>query len=360
MELFSCKTEIVAGAGSVSRLEKFGAKRLLMVTDPYFQKDGTAQRIAQAARAEAVEIFDQVTPDPTVELAAAGSARVKAFRPDLIVALGGGSAMDCAKAMAYFGGGSYHLAAIPTTSGSGSEVTDFAILTHNGTKHPLVDEKLRPNLAILDPDLLKSLPNGLIADSGFDVLAHALEACCAKKSSCFTDSLARDAFQRGLTALPKSFGGNQSARLEMHKAATMAGLSFSHAGLGLCHALAHALGGAFHVPHGRLNAILLPAVLECNAPAAMGQYATMARAAGVAASSDTMAVRALKNRLISLRRELGLPQTLAQAGVDIPKLRRQEQAIVESALADPCCETNPIQPEAHMIRSILSQVMGHG
>ncbi len=360
MERYSCKTEIIAGTGSVSRLADLGAKRLLLVTDPYFQKDGTARRVAQAAQTPAVEIFDRVIPDPTVELAAAGAARVKEFQPDLIVALGGGSAMDCAKAMAYFGGGNYRLAAIPTTSGSGSEVTDFAILTHNGIKHPLVDEKLRPDLAILDSDLLQKLPRGLIADSGFDVLAHALEACAATNRGSITDSLARESFRMAMSALPKSFAGDTSVRLEMHKAASMAGLAFTQAGLGLCHAMAHALGGAFHVPHGRLNAILLPAVLDCNAPSAMGAYAAMARAAGFSANSDTMAVRAMKNGLVRLRRELDLPETLSQAGVDIKKLREQEQKIVEAALSDPCCQTNPVKPEAHMVRAILSAVLGRG
>jgi alcohol dehydrogenase class IV len=360
MERYSCKTEIIAGPGSVSRLAELGSKRLLLVTDPYFQKDGTAHRVAQAAQSPAVEIFDRVIPDPTVELAAAGAARVKEFRPDLIVALGGGSAMDCAKAMAYFGGGNYRLAAIPTTSGSGSEVTDFAILTHNGVKHPLVDEKLRPDLAILDSDLLQKLPRSLIADSGFDVLAHALEACAAANRGSITDCLARESFRMAMSALPRSFAGDTSVRLEMHKAASMAGLAFTQAGLGLCHAMAHALGGAFHVPHGRLNAILLPAVLDCNAPSAMGAYAAMARAAGFSASSDVMAVRAMKNGLVRLRRELNLPETLVQAGADIQKLRVQEQKIVEAALADPCCQTNPVKPEAHMIRGILSTVLGRG
>jgi len=360
MERFSCKTEIIAGAGAVSRLAELGAKRLYLVTDPFFSKDGTAQRIAQAAKAEAVEIFDRVKPDPTVILAAEGAARVKAFRPDLIVALGGGSAMDCAKAIGYFGGGHYRFAAIPTTSGSGSEVTDFAILTHDGVKHPLVDPKLQPDYAILDSDLLQNLPKGLIADSGFDVLAHALEACAATGRSSFSDSLARDSFRMAFHALPKSFAGDKSVRLEMHKAASMAGLAFTKAGLGLCHALSHALGGAFHVPHGRLNAILLPAVLEINASHAGDAYAALARQAGFSESSDTMTVRSLKNGLVRLRRELELPQTLAQAGVDPRQLREREQKIVEAALADPCCATNPIKPEAHMVRSILAGVMGHG
>ena len=360
MEHFSCKTEIVAGSGAIARLADLRAKRLLLVTDPFFQKNGTAQTVARAAKAESVEIFDQVVPDPTVELAAAGTARVKDFRPDLIVALGGGSAMDCAKAMAYFGGGNYTFAAIPTTSGSGSEVTDFAILTHNGVKHPLVDEKLRPDLAILDSELLQELPKGLIADSGFDVLSHALEACCAGNRGSVTDALARESFRMAFQFLPRSYAGDKSVRLEVHKAASMAGLAFTQAGLGLCHAISHALGGAFHVPHGRLNAILLPAVLECNAPAALGDYAAVARAAGISASSDVMALRGLKNGLIRLRQELDLPQTLAQAGVDVRKLREQEQKIVEAALADPCCETNPVKPEAHMVRQILAGVMWHG
>ena len=360
MEHFSCKTEIIAGAGAVGQLAELRSNRLLLVTDPYFQKNGTAQAVARAAKAETVEIFDRVAPDPTVELAAAGASRVKAFQPDLIVALGGGSAMDCAKAMAYFGGGSYRFAAIPTTSGSGSEVTDFAILTHNGIKHPLVDENLRPDLAILDSDLLQELPKGLIADSGFDALSHALEACCAGNAGSCTGALARESFRMAYHALPRSYGGDKSVRLEMHKAAAMAGLAFTQAGLGLCHAMAHALGGAFHVPHGRLNAILIPAVMECNAPAALGAYADMARAVGITASSDVMALRGLKNGLVKLRRELGLPQTLAQAGVDLRKLREQEQKIVEAALADPCCETNPVEPEAHMVRQILQDVMGRG
>ena len=360
MEMFSCKTRILSGSGSIAALADFSPKRLFLVTDPYFMKNGIALDVVKQAKAENYEIFDGVMPDPTVELAARGAARVKDFRPDLLVALGGGSAMDCAKAMAYFSGVSCPVAAIPTTSGSGSEVTDFAILTHDGVKHPLVDEKLRPELAILDDSLLQQLPKSLIADTGFDVLAHALEACAGTKGGSMTDALARESFRMAYAALPKSFAGDKSVRLEMHKAASMAGLAFSQAGLGICHALAHALGGAFHVPHGRLNAILLPAVLECNASYALGKYAALARAAGFSASADTMAVRALKNGLIGLRRELELPQTLAQAGVDLRKLREQEQQIIHAALSDPCSETNPVKPEAHMLRGILSQVSGRG
>ena len=358
MDEFDCRTRIISGAGAVRHLADFGAKRLFLVTDPFFYQNGTAQRIGAEAKAEQVEIFADVKPDPTVELAAEGTARLRAFGPDLIVALGGGSAMDCAKAMAYFAKGNARLVAIPTTSGSGSEVTDFAILTHDRVKHPLIDRRLKPDMAILDSDLLQELPPSLIADAGFDVLAHALEAYVAKGAGVFTDGLAREAFRIAYSALPASFAGRTDVRLKVHQAATMAGMAFSQAGLGLCHAMAHSLGGLFHVPHGRLNAILLPSIVSFNASVAGEKYAHIARAAGVGGSADTMAVRNLKNSLIRLRRELKLPETLAQAGVAPRDVWAATGQIVEAALADPCCESNPMRPEDFVIRRILEEVTG--
>ena len=358
MEVFSCKTKIISGAGAISALAEFGAKRVFLVTDPFFAENGLAQKVADAAKAAQTEIFDGVKPDPTVELAAEGTAKLKAFGPDLIVALGGGSAMDCAKAMAYFGKGDYRFAAIPTTSGSGSEVTDFAILTHNRVKHPLVDEKLRPDAAILDSDLLEQLPAKLIADGGFDVLAHALESYVATGSGAMTDLLAREAFSTAFALLPASYAGRKDVRLKIHRAATMAGLSFTQSGLGLCHAMSHALGGMFHVPHGRLNAILLPSVVTVNALGAGKKYGEIARAAGICGSADTVAVRNLKNGLIRLRRELELPDTLAKAGVDPRDVWRRTGEIVEAVLADPCCQTNPVGVEDFLVRRILDEVTG--
>ena len=360
MEDFSLKTRIYAGAGAVSVLETFGAKRLLLVTDPYFMKNGTAQRIAGLSKAEQVEYFDRVQPDPTVALAAEGTARLRTFGPDLLVALGGGSAMDCAKAMAYFSQGTFPLAAIPTTSGSGSEVTDFAILTHDGVKHPLVDRRLRPSMAILDSDLLESLPKSLIADAGFDVLSHALESYVAVNAGAFSDLLAREAFAGAYAALPASYAGQKAVRLKIHLASTMAGLSFTHAGLGLCHAISHSLGGLFHVPHGRLNAILLPSVISCNAHAAQRKYAELSRAAGLGGSADQVAVRNLKNGLIRLRKELELPQTLAEAGISPRELWSKMPGIVAAALEDPCCKTNPMPAEDFLIRRILEEAAGRG
>ena len=358
MEKFSCKTTIYSGPGAVSALKDLGAKRLFLVTDPFFAQNGTAEKIAAAAKADQTEIFDRVQPDPTVALAAEGTARLKAFQPDLLVALGGGSAMDCAKAMAYFAKGSYTFAAIPTTSGSGSEVTDFAILTHEQVKHPLVDGSLRPDVAILDSDLLQELPKSLIADSGFDVLCHALEAYVAKGAGVISDMFAREGFRIAYATLPASYAGRQDVRLKVHQAATMAGMAFTEAGLGLCHAMAHSLGGMFHVPHGRLNAIFMPAVLSCNAHAAGKKYAELSRAAGLGGSADTIAVRNLKNGLVRLRRELHLPETLAQAGVDPRDVWNQVGAIVRAALADPCCASNPVAVDDFMVRRILEEVTG--
>ena len=359
MDEFDCRTKIISGSGTVARLADFGAKRLFLVTDPFFYQNGAANRVAAAAKAEQVEIFSEVKPDPTVELAAEGTARLRAFGADLIVALGGGSAMDCAKAMAFFAKGDAKLVAIPTTSGSGSEVTDFAILTHDRVKHPLVDRRLRPDAAILDEQLLQELPPSLVADAGFDVIAHALESYVAKGAGVFTDALAREAFRGAYSALPASFAGRKEVRLRVHQAATMAGMAFSQAGLGLCHAMAHSLSGLFHVPHGRLNAILLPSVISFNAHVAGAKYAQIARAAGVGGSADSVAVRNLKNSLVRLRRDLNLPETLAQAGVAPREVWQATGEIVKATLADPCCESNPMKAEDFVVRRILEEVTGH-
>ena len=356
---FCCKTKIISGPGAVSALKTMGIKKALIVTDPYFMENGQATRIAKLSGAQ-TDIFCHITPDPTAQLVAEGTARFQALMPDTVIALGGGSAMDTAKAVCYFGGEKTRLIAIPTTSGSGSEVTDFAVLTAGGVKHPIVDPGLQPETAILDSDLLEKLPPALIADSGFDVLSHALEAYVATGAGPITDALAADAFSATFASLPASFAGNRAVRLKIHQAATMAGMAFSSAGLGLCHAMSHALGGLFHLPHGRLNAILLPAVVDVNLHRAGQKYAKLARYAGLGSSADTVAVRNLKNALIRLRRELCLPESLQQAGVDPRLVRKSTPQLVEAALQDPCCKTNPTEVEDYMVRAVLEAVTGRG
>ena len=358
MNRFQAPTQIISGHGAISALAEFHAKRLMIVTDPYFAENGTAAALGAASGAEKVGYFTDIRPDPTVELAAKGTAALRKFSPDVLVALGGGSAIDCAKAMLYFSGSEAVFVAIPTTSGSGSEVTDFSILTHNGIKHPLIDQKLRPRAAILDSSLLKTLPPRLIADTGFDAISHAVEAFVATGASAITNCLARDAFCALLALLPASYGGDTSLRLRIHEASAMAGLAFNQAGLGLCHAIAHALGGMYHIPHGRLNAILLPAVIGCNAHAAGEKYAKLSAAAGLVGNAPAIAVRNLKNALTRLRRELNMPATLQQAGVSPMQLRQDMNTIVKAALADPCCASNPMGVEDFMIRRILEEVAG--
>ena len=358
VENFSCKTRIVTGENALDTLKELGIHRLFLVTDPYFFEKGTAQELGRLSGAEQVEIFSEITPDPDVELLAKCTARLKEFDPDGVVALGGGSAIDCAKATVHFSGKKALFVAIPTTSGSGSEVTDFAVVTHNKVKHPLVDGALRPDVAILDSALLQSLPKGLIADTGFDVLCHAIEAYTATNAGTFSDALAKESFCIAYANLPASYCGDVRVRGAVHEAATMAGLAFTQAGLGLCHAMSHALGGVFHLPHGRLNAILLPAVIGCNAHVCAGKYARLARAAGIAGAADTVAVRNLKSSLIRLRRELNMPQTLKEAGVDPRQVWHQVKEIVAAALQDPCCKTNPMPVEDFMVRRILEEVTG--
>ena len=323
-----------------------------MVCDPYFYENGKAQALAGITGCENVDFFTKVAPDPSVALAAEGAGMVLNFQPDVIISLGGGSAMDLAKAMAYFAHSDAKRIAIPTTSGSGSEVTDFAILTHDGVKHPLVDAALRPDMAIVDPSLVKKLPAALVADGGFDVMTHALEALVAKNASPITDALALSAFSMAFRNLPDSYAGNLTAREQVHLASTMAAMAFNQAGLGICHALAHSLGGAHHVPHGRLNAILLPPVIRhlgCQ------KYAHAAGAMGLENRSQTMALRNLHNGLVRLRKQLGLPGTLAEVGIRPPF-----HQIIDGALADPCCDTNPVKVADFMVRKLLEEVTGRG
>lgn len=356
VEQFFCKTKIISGTNVLHSLKELCCKRLMVVGDPYFQQNGTLDQVVALVQPSESCIYTGVEPDPSAQAVAKGTAQLKAFAPDTVVALGGGSAIDCAKAMVYFSGLQVFFVAVPTTSGAGSEVTNFAVITHDGVKTPLVDDTLQPDMAILDGVLLQNLPKTLIADAGFDVLAHALEAAVAKNGGGISGALAQWAFATGCEMLPRSFEGDLSARIWMHQAATAAAMAFSSAGLGLCHALSHSLGGLYHVPHGRLNAILLPAVVGVNS--GWGSYAPIARSGGMGGAADSMAVRNLKSGLISLRKRLRLPSTLAQAGVSAAKLRTDTPAIVRAALADPCCSTNPRPVDEQLIRAVLKEVSG--
>lgn len=356
LQSFSCKPEIFFGADALSQLQHCKASKVLVVTDRFFDSSGLAQKIGAMVPGAAVTVFADVTPDPSAQLVAKGSAVLAAVKPDALIALGGGSPMDCAKAMLALSEKRPVFIAIPTTSGSGSEVTSFAIVSHEGVKHPLVDRTLLPDWAILDGSLLESLPKTLIADTGFDVLSHDLEALASTGATTFSDALAAGSFRAVWGHLHASFTGDTRVRELIHEAATMAGLAFDHAGLGVCHALAHALGGRFSLSHGRLNAILLPAVLEFNQPACLVKYVDLAKLCGVSGSTEKLVLRNFIAALTRLRSSLELPGSLSQAGIPAAEVEAALDGLCDAAMGDACIQTNPHTPTRDDLKALLRQV----
>lgn len=355
MNFFRCPTEICFGSDALARLQSVHASRVLIVTDRFFLEGGQAEHIGRRIPGAALSFFSDVKPDPDLKTVAAGIAQLRSVRPEVLLALGGGSVLDCAKGMLALLDERPYFIAVPTTSGTGSEVTSFSILTHEGVKHALVDRGLLPQLAILDDTLLQRLPSGLIAESGMDAVSNCVEAICAKHASAFSSCLAEGAFSRLLAALPRSFAGDTEARGTVHAAATMAGLAFDHAGLGLCHALAHALGGQFHIPHGRLCGVLLPHIVKFNAQQWPQPYASLAQAAGFPGSTDALCARNLVQRLHGLKRQLALPLTLKQAGIPPQALHDAMDAVCTAALQDTCADSNPRPADKAALRTILRE-----
>ena len=356
MERFELSTAVVFGADALAGLEELAGRRVLVVTDDFLQKSGLLDRVLARLKGCTVETFTDVVPDPPLEVVAGGVALVEKFRPDVVVAFGGGSPMDCAKAMAHFSTLRPPVWAIPTTAGTGSEVTSFAVLTDRGkgVKYPLVDGSLLPQLAVLDPSFLEGVPPSVTADTGMDVLAHAAEAWVARGANVYTDALAEKAFTLAWSRLAAAFSGDREARADMLLASNLAGLAFNGAGLGLCHGMAHALGGKYHVPHGRLNALLLPHVIRFNAGegAAAQKYGRLARACGL---SPTW--RALAFGLERLRGRLELPGKLTDCGVEGKTFRADTGAVAAAALADRCTPANPRSVTAEEIGALLKELV---
>ncbi len=402
MERFAVRPEIWYGTGALAALEKLAGKRVLLVTDGFLAASGLATRAAERLTGP-VEVFDRVEPDPSLQLVAEGVAALEHFQPDVVVAFGGGSPMDCAKAMCWFSRCRPPLWCIPTTAGTGSEVTSFAVLTdtekgvkhplveegllpetaildpallegvppkvtaetgmesfavltdtEKGVKHPLVEEGLLPETAILDPALLEGVPPKVTAETGMDVLTHAAETYVAAGSSPFSDALAEKSFSLAYDRLPTAFAGDLGAKGDMLLASCLAGMAFNAAGLGACHAMAHALGGQFHLPHGRLNAILLPMVVLRNAGdrRAATRYAALAKACGLSGTP-----RALSAGLVRLRAALDLPDRLPVEG---GALRSALDDLSAAALADGCMAANPLTLTAAEIRDLLARAGGLG
>lgn len=359
MEEFFCKTKLYSGAGAVEALKLWRSRRLFVVTDALFLRNGRAKAVADVTGADAVEYFPRKEPGISVALAAEGAKRLLEFSPDLVVALGGGSTLGLAKAMVYFSKSEVPLVAISTLSGSGAEVTDSVLLRHRQKSYPLKDPRMLPEAAILDSDFLRFLPKPLIAAGGFTILTHALEGYVSKNAGAMTSLLSREAFHMAYAYLPASYNGQQDARLPVHRAATLASLACCQAGQGLCQAMSGALNQAFPLSPGVANAILLPSVIACNAHCAGDKYARLARSAGICGSTDPVAVRNLHSGLIRLRRQLELPQTLRQAGIPIRQIWNRTGEIVSNTLASPWCQTNPTPVEDFLVRRLLEEISGH-
>ncbi len=369
-----------------------GKTRASVVTDRGLFKLGVHKKVTDVLESMgmAVEVIHEVNPDPTLADARSGAERMLAFKPDLIVAVGGGSAMDAAKIMwvlyehpeADFADLALrfmdirkrvatfpelrkkaHLVCVSTTSGTGSEVTPFAVITDESTgiKYPLADYELTPDMAIVDSELALGQPAGLTAASGYDVLTHAVEALASAYATDYTNALALESARMVFEYLPRAYrdGGDLVARGKMHDAAAMAGMAFANAMLGLCHSMAHKLGAAYHIPHGTANALLLDKVVRYNAveaptrqaafsqydhPMAVERYARLADYLGLGGKTPEAKVDALVKKLADLRKEVGLPATIREAGVDEEAFLDNLETLAERAFDDQCTGANPRYP----------------
>lgn len=394
MQWFKIPPKIFFERGATQYLAKMqGISRIMIVTDPVMVKLGYVERVEYYLRKRQtpviVEVFSEVEPDPSIETVRRGVAMMDAFKPDCIIALGGGSPMDAAKGMWLFYehpdtdfqsvkqkfldirkrvykyphlGDKAKFVAIPTTSGTGAEVTSFAVITdkENGnTKYPLADYELTPDVAIIDPDYVLSLPKNAVADTGMDVLTHAIEAYVSNMANDFTDGLALHAIQLVFENLANSYHkGDAFSREKMHNASAIAGMAFANAFLGINHSLAHKWGGQYHTAHGRTNAILLPHVIKYNASkpskfvafpkythfVADQRYAKIARILGLPARTTEEGVNSLIEAIRKLNKELDIQEKFADLKFDPKDFEQRVDYLADRAFEDQCTTANPKLP----------------
>jgi acetaldehyde dehydrogenase/alcohol dehydrogenase len=405
MKWFKVPPKIYFENGSLQYLSKVKGKKAFIVTDPFMVKLGFVEKVTYQLEKVGIDyrIFSEVEPDPSVDTVFTGIKQLSEYQPDLIISLGGGSAIDAAKGMWLFYehpelefetlrlkfadirkrafkfptlGKKVTFIAIPTTSGTGSEVTSFAVITDKkrNIKYPLADYELTPDIAIIDPELVMTVPPSVTADTGMDVLTHAVEAYVSVMASDYTDALAEKAVKSVFEYLPKAYqnGSDGVAREKMHNASCMAGMAFTNAFLGVNHSMAHILGGKFHIPHGRANAILLPYVIYYNAqrptkfaafpqyeyPMAGERYAEIARLLGLPANTTEEGVNSLVNAIKELMVKLNIPLTLKEAGVDRKSFEKELREMSDIAFNDQCTGTNPRMPLVTEIEKIYREAYG--
>lgn len=371
MKKWSMKPEIYSGVDSLERLQQFEREAIYFVFDPYLKDSEDLKRIlGHIKQSNKVSTFSEIVPDPPIEIVVEGIADMTKKQPTIIVAVGGGSAIDTAKAILFFykrttGNSIKRFIAIPTTSGTGSEVTSASVITdmEHKIKYPIFHEAIIPHEAILDASLVVSSPPSVTAFSGLDVLTHALEALVSINRTSYTKALAEKAIELVFRFLPTCVteGSDLEARNYMHEASTMAGLAFDAAGLGVCHAIAHQVGGNFKVPHGLANAMLLPYVLQANSidDGARGLYAEISKKLNMCASnlSDHLAVAYLIEAVQHLISQCKVSSNLQTFGISRQEAYQAEALIVKNARQDQTFRTNPIQFSEEEISEIYRKII---
>lgn len=373
---FTPRTEIVFGEGLLERLEAYRGQRVGIVTDEFMARSGPLDRVKAHLDGCEVAVFAEAIPEPPLATVAAGARLFAEFRPDVVLALGGGSPIDAAKAILAVVRSAdtsrkIRLVAIPTTSGTGSEVTSFAVISDpaNNRKFPLISADLIPDVALLDPEFVRTAPPKVTADTGMDVITHAIEAVVARGASNFSDAFAEKSLELAFAALPRAYdnGNDLAARDAMHQASCLAGMAFTEAGLGLNHGLAHALGGRFHLVHGRINAVLMPHVIAWNAGLAdeapgcretAARYARIALRVGLDVPGTRAGVIALIRAIEAFNLRFGIPSTLCGLGLDTGEYRRAIPDVAAAAMADACTAGNPRRPSLAELEQLLGQAGG--
>ena len=364
------KTKVRSGKEAMKYLGKYKNKTVLIVCDKFMAENGSVNTVINAIDSSCrVEMFDQAVPDPTTEVVGKGLNKSAKVQPDVIIAFGGGSAIDTAKGIIYFGinGGLMKkpvFITIPTTSGTGSEVTSAAVITdvESKSKHLIMDNDILADIAILDPTLTLSVPPAVTANTGMDVLTHALEAYVATGANVFSDALAEKSVELLLDSLLVCYkdGQNLAARSKMHEASPLAGMAFNTAGLGVNHSIAHQLGGTFHIPHGLANAMLLNQVIDYNSQdkQVMDKYAAMVYKVKLASitTPPQEAVKILKEVIRMMMAAMSMPDSVEQFGVFKNEYLTQLDNMTENALKDNCLKTTPRKIGAGEIRHILLQI----
>lgn len=375
MSRFTLPRDIYFGENVMENLKNLKGKKAIVVVGGGSMKrfgflDKAVNYLKEAGME--VELFEGVEPDPSVETVMRGAEAMRKFQPDWIVAIGGGSPIDAAKAMWAF----YEypdvtfeslcvpfnfpelrqkakFCAISSTSGTATEVTAFSVITDysKGIKYPLADFNITPDVAIVDPELAQTMPQKLIAHTGMDALTHAIEAYVSTAANDYTDALAMKAIEMVTSYLPSSYKGNRESRAAMHNAQCLAGMAFSNALLGIVHSMAHKTGAAFcegsmkgrHLPHGCANAIYLPYVIKYNAhdERAAERYADIARMLGLPGSSDKALIESLCTLIGSMNGIFDIPHTLKDFGVDEAEFNAKVDEIAANAVGDACTGSNP-------------------